>query len=192
MNIWFTADCHFGHSNIITYCNRPFDGVDKMNSALIRNWNERVKPEDTVFHVGDFCFKNTPGGKYGEGQMVTAATWEKKLNGKIIFIQGNHDKNNSCKTPIQNIVVAMGGKRIQLVHNTEHIITSNYDLYFVGHVHQAWKTKELKVQFGIAKCINVGVDVWQYKPVSLNEILRLQISKEKVGSISDNYYFNRK
>ena len=177
MNVWFTADCHFGHNNIITYCNRPFDGVDEMNSVLIRNWNERVKPEDTVFHVGDFCFKNTPGGKDGEGQAITAVAWEKQLNGKIIFIQGNHDKNNSCKTPIQNLVIAMGGKRIQLVHNPKHIVTSNYDLYFTGHIHGEWKTKEVKVQFGIAKCINVGVDVWKYKPVSLNEILRLQISK---------------
>ena len=61
--IFYTADLHLGHANIIKYCNRPFKDVDQMNETLIRNWNSRVKPEDTVIHNGDFCFKNTPGGK---------------------------------------------------------------------------------------------------------------------------------
>jgi len=59
MNQWFSADDHFGHGNIIKYCNRPFKDSNDMNSSLIRNWNQRVKPEDTVFHVGDFCFQET-------------------------------------------------------------------------------------------------------------------------------------
>jgi len=172
MNYWFTADYHLGHANIITYCSRPFKNVEDMNSTIIRNHNERVKPEDTVFHVGDFCFKNSPGGKVGEGEQTPASIWEKQLNGKIIFIQGNHDRNNSCKTPIQNMVITIGGKRVKLVHNPEHIIKPDYDLYFTGHVHDAWKTKNLRVQYGIAKCINVGVDVWKYYPVTFNEIAK--------------------
>jgi len=62
---WFTSDTHFGHFNIIEYCNRPFKTVDEMNSKLIRFWNERVKPDDIVYFLGDFCFKNTSGCEEG-------------------------------------------------------------------------------------------------------------------------------
>jgi len=172
MNIWFTADLHFGHGNIIKYCNRPFYTLDEMNTVLIRNWNSSVKKEDLVIHNGDFCFKNSPGGKIGEGTSTPSAYWEKQLNGKIIFIKGNHDKNNSCKTPITNMVISMGGKRIFIIHNPEHVgFISSCDLAFTGHVHNAWKMKRIKRQFDFIDCINIGVDVWEFKPVSINEIL---------------------
>ena len=51
--IWFTADLHFGHSNIIQHCNRPFSNVDEMDNYLISRWNSVVKPNDTIFVLGD-------------------------------------------------------------------------------------------------------------------------------------------
>ena len=81
---FYTADLHLGHANIIRYCNRPFKDIDRMNDVLISNWNSRVKSGDTVIHNGDFCFKNTPGGKEGEGAVgINAQEWAKKLNGNI-------------------------------------------------------------------------------------------------------------
>ena len=55
MATWFTADLHFGHRNIIDYCNRPFRDVDAMNESLIENWNESIAADDTVWVVGDFA-----------------------------------------------------------------------------------------------------------------------------------------
>ena len=59
-NIWFTADSHFGHANIIKYSKRPFDSVHDHDRCLQRNWNKVVRSNHTVYHLGDFCFHNDP------------------------------------------------------------------------------------------------------------------------------------
>ena len=46
---YFTADLHFGHANIIKFCNRPFKSVEDMDKTLIRNWNETVQPDDEIY-----------------------------------------------------------------------------------------------------------------------------------------------
>lgn len=80
-NTWFTSDTHFGHSKILEYEKeaRPFDSVEEMNEAIIDNWNSLVRPVDTVYHLGDFCF----GRRYIE---IAA-----RLNGRKNLILGNHD-----------------------------------------------------------------------------------------------------
>lgn len=148
------------------------ESLDNMNNGIIRKHNERVKPEDTVFFLGDFCFKNSIGGKKGEGVPIKSKEWESKLNGKIIFTAGNHDRNNSCRTPIEKIGIRYGGKKINLVHNPHHVDT-HYKINFVGHVHSAWKVKRIKTHFGFTDAINVGVDVHNFYPVSFDEIMKV-------------------
>lgn len=171
MNIWFTADDHFNHSNIISYCNRPFKTLEEMNNTLIKNWNSRVKPDDTIFVIGDLLFRNSPGGKRGEGTTQKTIDFIKQLNGNIIVIKGNHDKNNTTKTCIEKIIIRLGGEQICLVHNPFHA-DSNYEFNFVGHVHEKWKFKLLKKGNDFTYLINVGVDVWNFRPVKINEIMR--------------------
>jgi calcineurin-like phosphoesterase family protein len=148
-----------------------------MNEKLINNWNARVKKEDMVFHLGDFCFKNTPKqiGR-GEGYIHPASYYESLLNGKIIQIQGSHDDNNSCRTPIKKIIIELGGKKILLIHDLidiadefQSIKEGKIDLIFCGHVHQNWRLSEVCN----LPVVNVGVDVWDYNPVDINEILRV-------------------
>jgi len=141
-----------------------------MNDTIIRNHNSRVKEDDTVFHIGDFCFKNSKNGKAGEGVPVKSSEIEKQLNGKIIHIKGNHDKNNSTKTIIHNCKISFGGKIINLVHNPEHC---NYDakINFTGHVHEKWEIERMQQYHKYTDCVNVGVDVWNFMPVSFDEII---------------------
>lgn len=171
MRYWFTADTHYGHANIIKYCNRPFDNVDEMNETLIKKHNERVKDEDTVFFIGDFCFKNSIGGKKGEGMLHKPKHYLDQLNGNFLFIKGNHDKNNSLKTIIERMVIRHAGYRVNLVHNPE-FVNVNYDLNLVGHVHNAWKFKRAKHGFTFTDVINVGVDVWDFRPVTFEEVMK--------------------
>ena len=55
--IYFTADLHFYHENVISHASRPFSSVEEMNEALIRNWNKIVKPTDEIYILGDFTMK---------------------------------------------------------------------------------------------------------------------------------------
>ena len=79
--IWFTSDLHFGHVNILKFCNRPWETTDEMNADLIKNWNSVVKPDDLVFDLGDFAFASNSKWKDLLSQ----------LNGHHYLILVNHD-----------------------------------------------------------------------------------------------------
>jgi len=166
--IFFTADPHFGHHNMIAYAERPFRDVEEMNRKLSLNINSRVQPEDTIFCIGDFCFKNTKGGKEGEGLVYNAKYYLDRLHANWILIDGNHDKHNSSQTHIKSIILNYGGGDIQLVHRSEDS-DPKYKLVFCGHVHQLWKFRTCQ-ETG-QTFVNVGVDVWHYMPVKYNEIM---------------------
>ena len=83
--IFLTADMHFGHSNILKYENRPFDSIEAMDTALIKNWNNVVSKRNTVFVAGDVSFYN----KEKTAQVI------QQLFGKKILIKGNHDERNN-------------------------------------------------------------------------------------------------
>ena len=55
MTIFFTSDHHFGHYNVIKYCNRPFTSAQQMDEIMILRWNETVLPDDEVYYLGDFA-----------------------------------------------------------------------------------------------------------------------------------------
>lgn len=82
-NIFFTADLHFGHTNIIKMCNRPFNSIEEMDETLIANWNQTVRRNDEIYILGDLMLK---------GSADVAHSYLSRLNGKKYFICGNHDR----------------------------------------------------------------------------------------------------
>lgn len=174
--VWYTADHHFGHANIIRFCNRPWLGkrgltdkgywkssdvaknrCDAMDRDLIRRWNMRVKDGDIVYYLGDFAYRASNKVQYYIDQ----------LNGNKIFIKGNHDKNNGLKIHMEFAVINMGGMRIKLIHDPKYA-DEMYDLNFCGHIHEKWKFKKMELGSYI---INVGVDMWGFNPITFDEII---------------------
>lgn len=183
--IFFTSDEHYGHHNIIKYCNRPYANTDEMREALIDNHNRVVKNDDEVWHLGDFAFD--------KAQILPILH---RLNGRHRLISGNHDdtfiKHRNCGNALFNyqsdgFYEVNQVRRMNLVGLGETLLChlpmqgNDYDnrysdfaphqKYFDdekikwlihGHIHGAWKIKN--------NMLNVGVDVWNYTPVSLEEL----------------------
>ena len=173
VKIFFTADQHFNHPLLARL--RGFEetpeGVAKMNEKLIRDHNERVREEDTVFSLGDFLVH---GYKPGPGQRKKAAEFLDLLHGNVVLIKGNHDENNGVPAFIDSAQIFHGGKLINMCHKPEDYMQA-YPLNLVGHVHSNWKTKHL-----IDHCtlVNVGVDVWGFRPITIQDVNKL-LAKER-------------
>lgn len=160
--VWFSADIHFGHKWIIFLCKRPFKSVKEMDETIIRNWNKRVGKDDFVIFLGDFAYKSA----------IQPKNYISRLNGHIVFVQGNHDLN--LGSPIQHLIINTMQEDIYCVHDPKDF-SSAYSLNLVGHVHQNWKVKKIYETF----LVNVGVDCWGFSPVSIEEILKAKYDFEK-------------
>ena len=168
MAVFFIA--HFGHTNIIKLCARPFADVEEMNAVLRDNWNARVKSKDDIYIVGDFWFK---GHKEDALQML------KSMNGRKHLISGNHDRKylNSKEFREQFVEIAdllairIEGERLFL----SHYPIAEWDGYYkgtwhiYGHIHNSrgetfnfMKTKD--------RALNAGADITNFTPVTFEEL----------------------
>lgn len=151
----FTGDTHFNHKKIVEYDQRPFKSVEHMDREIVRRWNERVKPEDTVIHLGDFGFLR---------EDKTYRYYREQLNGDLVLVRGNHDNNNSMNVITECIVIKYGGRDWWC----EHYPTYKFEFNLCGHVHTLWKVS----REGYKIVVNVGMPVWNYMPISIDEIDR--------------------
>ena len=170
--IWFTADSHIGHRNIIKYCQRPFSNVEEMNETLICNWNKVVGKNDYVFHLGDFSV----GG---------AAEWTSildNLNGRIFLVLGNHDMNNvdqgfmrRFEDVAMQMLITIGKQRVYLNHYPFLCYGGAYrgTWQLFGHVHTSSCMSGLdgpRLQMLFPRQYDVGVDNNNYTPISFEEV----------------------
>lgn len=162
MNVWFTADENYGHANIIQHCKRPFANVVEMDEEIIRRHNERVVNGDMVIHVGDFAFRGEPAEYYLH-----------QLKGDHYLVLGNHDDEKKLKK-IENGFKGIAHYReirilgepwpIVLQHCAARVWNFSHKggLHFYGHSHGKLP--------GNSQSCDVGVDCWDFRPVSLEEI----------------------
>jgi calcineurin-like phosphoesterase family protein len=169
--IFFTADLHFGHENIIQHCNRPFASADEMDAALVRNWNAVVGQKDEVYILGDFTMRPA----------VDAHRYLTTLNGRKYLISGNHDRFLKGFAPYMSDfvwvkdyhVLNAGGKWLVLFHFPilEWYQFHRGAIHLYGHVHNS-KTSAERVAALTGPAFNVGTDVNNFAPVSIDEIFR--------------------
>ena len=178
MNIYFTADNHFGSERHLELSKRPFPNVAEMDKSMIARWNDVVKKDDTVYHLGDF----------GNPEVIL------QLNGKKFMIQGNYDDKETVrylrkyvgflpsgytfKVPAvedyskyyiidkDDDVVQLGDintMTLQLVHETSKALPITDAFVLFAHIHQLQMVKR--------NGLNVGVDCHNFTPVDLKNVL---------------------
>lgn len=186
--------------NIIDFCSRPFTkkaiehfamgdaevtipDVDAMNKALTDNWNDVVDDGDEVWVVGDFAM----------GRLQTTVPMAKNLKGKKFLVPGNHDACHKMHgkwrrfVPLyedagftildSEVTTDVGGTEVKVCH-FPYILTFKGDVRFSGnrpadeggylihgHTHSPDKQR--------GRQIHVGVDAWDYTPVSEDTIEKM-------------------
>ncbi|MBR1455153.1 MAG: metallophosphoesterase family protein [Lachnospiraceae bacterium] len=169
--IYYIADTHFWHSNIIRINDRPFSSIEEMNKTIIDNWNSRVTKNDIVYIVGDFGFK-------AQDELVKIASI---LNGNKTLIEGNHDskivKNEQFRSKFSEIcqmkIINDNGRTVHLCH---YPIIEWYgyfrDAYLVyGHVHNNTTNKTFEIMKNEPRALNAGVDITGFMPLTLDELI---------------------
>ena len=169
--IYYTSDLHFGHRNVISFDKRPFADIDEMDQCLINNWNARIRPEDTVYILGDFCYK---GGR--------ATKWYlQQLKGRKVLIVGNHDgktlqdsetmKYFEDARPMMH--VTDGDKQICLCHFPIAEWNGYYhgSWHIYGHIHNR-KNETYEFMRTREKALNAGCMINNYAPATFSELLQ--------------------
>ena len=175
-NIFFTSDTHFGHTNIIKYCKRPFNSLEEHDETLIKNWNNKVGENDIIFHLGDFAF----------GSEKQWMNYLEQLNGKKYLIIGNHDWRRIVnqhkwrfEMMTQQINMKIGSRHVILNHypmlafsGAWRGVDATYQLF--GHVHTSPYTDEgldqARMKMLFTSQYDVGVDNNDFAPVSWKEV----------------------
>jgi calcineurin-like phosphoesterase family protein/nucleoside 2-deoxyribosyltransferase len=153
---FFTSDQHFGDDRFNLFY-RPFTSVEEQNEELIERWNSVVKPDDIVYHLGDFAFTDD------------ALEIVKRLNGEIHLIKGNYDDPRPHER-LEELFTSVSESMLCVLKNGVTVYLNHYpmnaedDMFnIVGHIHGLWKVQR--------NMINVSCDAWHFYPVSEDQII---------------------
>lgn len=158
MTTFFTSDTHFGDHRVLNLYPRPFADVAEMDAELIRRWNSRVGPEDDVWHLGDFA-----------RTARRATDILSQLQGVKHLIVGNNDPAPRGVAGWASVAayaeIEVDGKKLVLCHYPFRSWNGQHKGALNLHGHSHGRLKPLPRQF------DVGVDVRDYRPVTLEELL---------------------
>lgn len=172
MTIYFTSDTHWGHKNILKYTERGdlYSTIEEHDEDLIARWNDRVGPDDDIYHLGDFAF-------------LTKAQLRElmpRLNGNIRLLLGNHDKLIRDNTGLKDLF-AWVGDYVELKIPDEEMDLDQVIILFHYPI-ESWNKRHHGAWHLHGHChgtlpsgvwqprVDVGVDVWDCTPVSYDEI----------------------
>lgn len=183
MGIFFTADTHFGRQGFFeeryTDRHKIWKDVNEMNEALIQNWNKTVTKDDVVFILGDFSNIEDP--------IANLRIWN-RLNGKKKLILGNHDTKSRLDLrhfPLGKVTlpscttINTADWELFLSHypciewNNKHKWdeSGNQAGYHAIHLYGHNHSKQMPELRGM-RAYNVGVDLNNFRPISLEDILK--------------------
>jgi calcineurin-like phosphoesterase family protein len=178
--IWFTSDEHYGHENIIKFCNRPFKDTTETRETLISNHNKLVKPGDRVYHLGDMFWRTL-----SENECIAILS---RLNGQHFYILGNHEEAIKKYRNLRSM--------FQWVKETENLKIFGYPNVWLSHyAHRVWNGshKGSYHLYGHSHAVlpedgslsfDAGVDAQNFYPISLDEVhskmqKKLEVYKSK-------------
>jgi calcineurin-like phosphoesterase family protein/2'-5' RNA ligase len=167
--IFFIGDLHLDHANIIRYCSRPFSFYDvgEMNKVLVENWNKEVKNNDTIYFLGDMAF--------GRGSKP-AKHYLKYLNGNVIFLAGCHDRG--VENTKEYEILHYKKHKFLILHDPDSKPIEWNDWVIHGHKHNN-DIKNYPFVNGETKTINVSAELINYRPISIDFLLSLDIDSIK-------------
>lgn len=170
---FFTSDHHFFHKMLLK--NREeFSDIDDMNEQMIARWNSMIGKKDSVYYLGDFSF----------GKKEDTLGILKRLNGKIYYILGNHDKIIKKNSEIQKRFewvkdyyhLKMNKQRIILSHYCFHVWDAHHygSWHLYGHSHGNIQDDSNR------KRMDVGVDTNDFYPYTFSEVETIMNSRKFV------------
>lgn len=177
--IWFTSDTHFGHRNIIRYCDRPFADAETMDRALVERWNAAVGDDDLIYHLGDFTLRGRGFARRVLAQLrgrirVLGYPWHHDRNwlpkpgraGDLASASG-HPIEIAPPLVVRDFVVAGEARAITLCHYPlgEWDRKHHGAWHLHGHSHGTYRAE--------GAILDVGVDCHDYAPVALESLPEL-------------------
>lgn len=177
--IYYTADTHLGDQRVFTKCAKPFDNLQDYEKEIIRRWNAKVTPNDTVYVLGDIA---------DDGYLQAIEVF-RILNGKKHLIVGNHDlamlpkikESGVFETVDFMMLIEDAGRKVCLCHyplmDWMEFSRGGYHVY--GHIHNKTEQNDpaypqIKEYYADKLAYNAGVDVTEYEPATLDEMIALK------------------
>jgi len=160
---FYTADPHFFHENILKFCKRPFGSVGEMNRKILHNYQSTVSDDDDLWILGDVAVVHVDAAP--ELSAILAS-----IPGRKHLVAGNHDKAWIKSLPVWTSVhgiveIKDSGHRVTLCHYPMLTFAGarHGAIQLFGHVHGNWP--------GSRNSVNVGVDCWNFQPVTLKQVM---------------------
>lgn len=170
--IFYIADIHFGHAGVLKMSNRPFNTIEEHDAFLIKVWNETITDLDDIYIIGDFAYRNKQN----------VESYLKRLRGRKHLILGNHDLNFKNRADSNHKYFESIEQMTMIKDGNFNVVLSHYPMaewsgYFRGwyhvhgHIHNNTTSPAFKFLKTEDRALNAGVDINNFKPVTLQELI---------------------